>query len=78
MKKLIAKTRIGTEYIHSKRNAFFASANAQKIVDILNENGYKLNDGEMWHVYDFDFSQESYVFERIYIAKGGAVKAARI
>lgn len=44
MKKLIAKAVIGKEYLHSKQNTFFASDNAQKIVDILNKNKYKLNE----------------------------------
>jgi hypothetical protein len=74
MKKLIAKTQEGKEYCHSKTNAFFASANAQKIADALNKNKYKLSDGEKWHVYDYDYTQEFYVNFRIFITRNGHVK----
>lgn len=78
MKKLIAKTRIGAEFLHSKNDSFFCSKNAQRIAEILNENRYNLTDGEKWHVYDYDFSHDMYVFERIYIDNKGRIKAARI
>jgi hypothetical protein len=78
MKKLIAKAVIGKEYLHSKQNTFFASDNAQKIVDILNKSKYKLNDGECWHVYDYDFMQDTYTEQRIYITNKGAIKATLI
>ena len=78
MKKLIAKTQEGKEFLHSKKNAFFASANAQKIADILNRNKYQLQDGEKWHVYDYDFMQDDYVQHRIYIASNGQIKAKMI
>lgn len=76
MKKLIAKTLIGKEYMHSKKDAFFASRNANRIAEMLNNAKYKLNDGEKWHVYDYDFSQDNYVFRRIYLSKNGVVKSA--
>jgi hypothetical protein len=78
MKKLIAKTQEGEEYLHSKLFAFFASTNAQKIVDALNKNQYKLNDGEKWHVYDYDYTQDFYVNLRIFIAKNGYIKIATL
>lgn len=78
MKKLIAKTRIGTEFLHSKKDAFFASSNAQRIADILNENRYQLKDGETWHVYDLDFSQTVYVDKRIFKSRNGSIKVASI
>lgn len=78
MKKLIAKTIKGKEFLHSKTNAFFATeASAQKIADILNKNNYQLKAGELWHVYDFDYMQDSYVDKRLYLYKGG-VKAKYI
>lgn len=76
MKKLVAKTRTGKEYLHSRENVFFASRNAQKIADILNKNNYKLKDGEKWHVYDYDFSQDFYVEQRIWLSNKGKIKAA--
>lgn len=78
MKKLIAKTQEGKEYLHSKTNSFFASANAQKIADALNKNKYKLVAGEKWHVYDYDYTQEFYVNCRIFIARNGHIKVAII
>lgn len=77
-KKLIAKTRIGTEYLHSRMHSFFADRSAQKIADILNKNKYKLAEGETWHVYDYDYSQDFYVTQRIYITNKGAVRAKLI
>jgi hypothetical protein len=78
MKKLIAKTIEGKEFLHSKTNAFFASANAQRIADILNKNKYKLSEGEKWYVYDHDFMQDTYVEQRIFINSKGQIKAAII
>jgi len=78
MKKLIAKTRIGTEFLHSKTESFFASSNAQRIADILNQNKYHLADGEKWHVYDLDFSQTFYVDKRIFRSSNGSIKVASI
>jgi polysaccharide pyruvyl transferase WcaK-like protein len=78
MKKLIAKTQTGTEFLHSKTNAFFATeTSAQKIADILNKNNYQLKENELWHVYDFDYTQDFYVDKRIYLYKG-SVKAKYI
>lgn len=78
MKKLIAKTRIGTEYLHSKQHAFFVERNAQKIADSLNKNKYQLNDGETWHVYDFDYMQQFYVTKQIYMTNTGTIKSRTI
>jgi hypothetical protein len=79
MKKLIAKTIEGKEFIHSKTNAFFASTNAQRIVDILNKNKYKLSaDNEKWYVYDYDFMQDYYVEQRIFINNKGQIKVVSI
>lgn len=70
MKKLIAKTQEGKEYMHSKTYAFFANTNAQKIADTLNKHKAELKDGEKWHVYDYDFSQDSYVGYYLFISNG--------
>jgi hypothetical protein len=78
MKKLIAKTQKGTEFFHSKENSFFCSANAQKIVNALNENNYQIKNNEIWHVYDYDFSQDYYVTKRIFMSKNGSIKVARL
>jgi hypothetical protein len=78
MKKLIAKTLQGQEYLHSKKDVFFASANAQKIADVLNKNKYKITESEKWHVYDYDFMQDYYTQHRIFITNKGQIKYARI
>ena len=78
MKKLIAKTQEGTEFLHSRNNTFFASANAQRIADILNKNNYDLSQNQKWFVYDYDYSQEIYTTQRIFINSKGQIKAAYV
>jgi hypothetical protein len=78
MKKLIAKTLEGKEYFHSREDSFFAFTNAQKIANILNQNKWKLQEGEKWHVYDYDFMQEDYVMNSIYITNKGQLKTKAI
>ena len=70
--KLIAKTRKGTEFFHSKMNAFFApDSSANKICKVMNDMKFRIeNDNEVWHVYDYDFSQDMYVTGRLSIYKG--------
>lgn len=70
--KLIAKTQKGTEFFHSRKEAYFApDSSAEKICTIMNEVKYSLkSDGELWYVYDYDFSQEMYVTRRLRIRKG--------
>lgn len=74
MKKLIAKTMVGKEFLHCKDNAFFVSANAEKIVDALNLHGYQLRENEKWHIYDYDYTQEYYVNRRIFISRDRQIK----
>ena len=70
--KLIAKTQKGTEFFHSKKNAFFApDSSANKICKIMNDVKFRIeNENEVWHVYDYDFTQEDYVDSRLSIYKG--------
>ena len=70
--KLIAKTQKGIEFIHSKKNAFFApDSSANKICKIMNDMNFRIeNDNEVWHVYDYDFTQDYYVASRLSIYKG--------
>ena len=70
--KLIAKTQKGTEYLHSKQNAFFApDSSANKICKIMNDVKFRLqNDTEIWHVYDYDITQDLYVTGRLTIYRG--------
>lgn len=70
--KLIAKTQKGTEFLHSKKNAFFApDSSANKICKIMNDVKFRIeNENEVWHVYDYDFTQDMYVTGRLSIYKG--------
>lgn len=70
--KLIAKAQRGKEFLHSKKDAFFApDASAKKICKIMNDVKFRIkNDTELWFVYDYDFSQDMYVTGRLSIYKG--------
>ena len=70
--KLIAKTQKGTEFFHSNKNAFFApDSSADKICKVMNDVKFRIeNDNEVWHVYDYDFTQDMYVTGRLSIYKG--------
>lgn len=76
MKKLVAKTIIGREYMHSKQDAFYASANSKKIADALNKAKYNIKPGETWWVYDYDLGMDMYVSKRIFLSRSGAVKSS--
>lgn len=78
MQKLIAKTKIGAEYMHSREHSFFADRCAQKIADALNANKYNLNDGEKWYVYDSEYGQDMYTWRKIYITSKGTIKIKAI
>lgn len=70
--KLIAKAVKGKEFLHSKENAFFVpDSSANKICKIMNDVKFRINnDTEIWHVYDYDWLQETYVTHRLSIYKG--------
>ena len=70
--KLIAMAIKGKEYLHSRQNAFFVSdRSAKKICEIMNNVKFRIkNDSETWHIYDYDFTQESYVTGKLTIYKG--------
>jgi hypothetical protein len=70
--KLIAMTVKGKEYLHSKTYAFFASdRSAKKICEVMNNVKFRIkNNLETWYIYDYDFTQESYVTGKLTIHKG--------
>jgi hypothetical protein len=78
VKKLIAKTRIGKEFMHSRSDAYFADKNADKICEALNRARYQLKEGECWHVYDYDFTQDWYVEQVISLTRTGKVKLSYV
>lgn len=70
--KLIAMAVKGKEYLHSRQNDFFVSdRSAKKICEVINDVKFRIkNDSETWHIYDYDFTQESYVTGKLAIYKG--------
>lgn len=70
--KLIAKTQKGTEFFHSKTEAFFVpDSSAIKICKIMNDEKFRLkSENEVWHVYDYDWMMETYVMYRLSIYRG--------
>ena len=78
MRKLIAKTIKGKEYVYSRTHAYFADKNADQICEALNKARYQLKDGECWHVYDYDCSQTAYVEQAISLTRAGKVKLSYV
>jgi hypothetical protein len=78
MKKLIAKTLTGKEFMHSRSDAYFANKNADRICEALNQAKYKLKEGECWYVYDYDFTQEWYVQQVISLTRTGKIKLSYV
>lgn len=70
--KLIAKAPKGREFFHSKTEAFFVpNASANKICEIMNDTKFRLkSENELWHIYDYDWTQEDYVTHRLSIYRG--------
>lgn len=69
-KRLIAKTMTGAEYLHSKSDSYFVTRSAERILEILNDAGYHLKPGETWHLYDYDFYQDTYCTKRLTYSHG--------
>ena len=78
MRKLIAKTIKGKEFMHSRSHAYFADKDADKICKMLNDTEYQLKDGERWYVYDYDFTQTWYVEQVITLTKAGKIKLSYV
>lgn len=77
MRKLIAKTIIGKEYMHSRSDAYVADNDADKICEALNKAKYQLKENECWHVYDYGYAP-SYVEQAIGLTRTGRIKLSRI
>jgi hypothetical protein len=43
-----------------------------------NKDWSHIKNNEIWHVYDYDFSQDYYVTKRIFMSKNGSIKVARL
>lgn len=70
--KLIAKAPKGMEFLHSRKETYFAPDTSAKVIcEKLNDAKFRLKDEtEVWHVYDYDFSQEYYANGKLYLYKG--------
>jgi hypothetical protein len=70
--KLIAKTIKGKEFLHSRTEcAFVSNSSAEKICKIMNDTKFRLkSENEIWHTYDYDFTQDLYVSHKLTIYKG--------
>ena len=75
MKKIIAKTIKGSEYLYSRISCYAVSAaKAEIICKALNDNRYKLtNDTEIWKVYnisEFDIRYTNAVCQKLILRQG--------
>ena len=74
MKKIIAKTMEGKEFIYSRKSSYSApKTSAQKICDALNRAKWGLKDGEKWHVYEIGDWELDYMaagYQRLSIRNG--------
>lgn len=55
--KILAKTRIGAEFLYNARTAHAVSErSAKKILEIVNKHNFRLDPAknETWHLYDVD------------------------
>ena len=60
---VVAKSAKGHEFLYSARSAHKVSkASANAICKALNEAGYHLNDGEVWHVHQVDKYDNAWVY----------------
>ena len=75
MAKIIAKTRIGQEYIYSKKKQYaVADAKAAAVCETLNRIGWNLKDGEAWRVYEIGEWELKYIaagYQRFIAGKNG-------
>jgi hypothetical protein len=54
--KFLAIAPIGKEFLHKKTDMIAVpTASAEKIKNVLNQQKYKIKDGETWHTYDNDY-----------------------
>lgn len=74
MKKFVAITTPGTEYLYKGSSAHSVScASAEKILSVLNRVRYKLKDGEIWHVYIEEGSYSNHAAYQSFTIRKGIV-----
>lgn len=80
MKKIVAITTDGREYMYTRRSAHAVPApHADLICSALNRSGYKLQTGEKWKVYSVDlyaFQSCSAPFQRFSIRNNRLMETA--
>lgn len=72
--KMIAKAVDGREYLHSVKvgECFFVSdRKAKQVCDIMNDIKYNLQEGRVWHVYDYDYYMLFYVHLELCLKANG-------
>ena len=61
--KIVAKAIKGKEFFYSAKSAHkVAQSSAYLICKMLNDANYKLNEGEVWHVFDVDRYDSAYEY----------------
>lgn len=74
MRKMIAKSKKGAEFMYKRHECYLApNASAEKICTIMNQLNYKLHDGEIWHVHDcgpYEMEYTSAGYQKIAMRKG--------
>lgn len=75
MKKVIAKSVKGHEYLYSRKDCYAVSAAKAKLVcDTLNRLAWNLKDNETWFIHeidDFDFKYTNAAFQKLIAGKTG-------
>ena len=75
MKKVIAKSVKGHEYLYSRKECYSVSPKKAKLVcDTLNRLAWKLKDNETWFIHeidDIDFEYTNAVFQQLIAGKTG-------
>lgn len=75
MRKVIAKSIKGKEYLYSRKECYSVSAKKAKLIcDTLNRLQWQLKDGETWFIHEIDDIEYKYcnaVFQQFIAGKNG-------
>lgn len=76
--KIVAQAIKGQEFFYRASTAHkVPEKNAQKIADALNEVGYELMEGRVWHIFDVGMYDDAYYYaegQRFTYGKNGTIK----
>lgn len=76
--KIIAKSIKGQEFFYNARSARKVSdRSAEKILNVLNEMRWNLNDNEIWHIHEVDSYDNAYYYaqNQAFTIRNGIVTA---